>query len=57
MGRVETKVLVDTLADQVAEAKSGKPCITLARIKPKVIINTLVNTLVLAESHPLGDTR
>ena len=57
MGRVETKVLVDTLADQVAEAKSGKPCITLARIKPKVLINTLVNTLVLAESHPLGDTR
>ena len=56
MGGVKTKALVDSLADQVAEAKSGKPCITLARIKPKVLINTLANTLVLAESHPLGDT-
>ena len=56
MGGVETKALVDSLADQVAEAKSGKPCITLARIKPKVLINTLANTLVLADSHPLGDT-
>ena len=56
LGGVETKALVDTLADQVAEAKSGKPCITIAHIKPEVLINTLANTLVLADSHPLGNT-
>ena len=56
MGGVKTKALVDSLADQVAEAKSGKPCITIAPIKPEVLINTLANTLVLADSHPLGDT-
>ena len=56
MGGVETKALVDTLADEVAEAKSEKPCITIAHIKPEVLINTLANTLVLADSHPLGNT-
>lgn len=50
------KALFDTLADQVAEAEAETPCITLADIKPVVLINTLANTLVQTESDTLGDT-
>ena len=53
---MEAKALVNTLADPVAKANAGKPCITLAHINPEVLINTLANTLVHAESDTLGDT-
>jgi len=53
---VEAKALVDTLADTVATAEAGTPCITLAHIKPEVLITTLANTLVEAESNTLRDT-
>ena len=56
MRGVKAKALFDTLADQVAEAKAETPCITLADIKPVVLINTLANTLVQTESDTLGDT-
>ena len=56
MGGVETKALVDTLADPVAKAKAETPCITLALIRPPVVINTLAIRLVQAESDTLGDT-
>ena len=52
MRGVKAKALFDTLADQVAEAKAQTPCITLADIKPVVLINTLVQM----ESDTLGDT-
>ena len=41
---------------QVAEAKAKTPGITLAHIKPVVLINRLANTLVQAQSHTLRDT-
>lgn len=53
---MEAKAFVDTLADQVAKAKAGKTCITLAHIKPKVLIKTLATMLVQAESDTLGET-
>ena len=46
MGGVEASAFVDTLADAVAKAKARSPCINLTHIKPKVLINTLANTLV-----------
>ena len=53
---MEAKALIDTLADAVATAKAGTPCITLAHIKPEVLITTLANTLLQAESNTIGDT-
>ena len=41
---------------QVAEAKAKTPGITLAHIKPVVLINRLANTLVQAQSDTLRDT-
>ena len=41
---------------QVAEAKAKTPGITLAHIKPVVLINRLANTLVQALSDTLRDT-
>ena len=41
---------------QVAEAKAKTPGITLAHIKPVVLINRLANTLVEAQSDKLRDT-
>ena len=56
MGSVKAKALVNTLADPVAETKAETPLITLAHIKPEVLINTLANRLVQADSDTLGDT-
>ena len=33
------------MVDPAAKAKAGTPCITLAYIKPEVLINTLANRL------------
>ena len=44
------------MADQEAAAKPGTPCIRPTHIKAKVLVYTLANTLVQAESNPLADT-
>ena len=56
MGGVEAKAFVDTLNDLDAKANAGTPYITPPHIKTQVLINTLANTLVQAESDTLGDT-
>ena len=69
MGNVEPKALVESLANTTSrhftthwskaktpEAKAKTPGITLAHIKPVILINTLANTLVQAESDTLRDT-
>ena len=53
---MEAKALVNSLADPVSQTKSGTPYITVAHIKPDVLINRLANRLVQAKSDTLGDT-
>ena len=53
---MEAKALVETFADLGTKAKSETTCITLGHIKPKVLINTLANTLVQAKSDTVVDT-
>ena len=63
MSGVEAKALADTLADPVAKVKAGTHCITLAHIKPEVLLTrwykmgvTHLATLVDFEAKALVDS-